>query len=36
MLTAGSGSGEYRTPVFMDSDVYKWLEAVAFELRQQG
>lgn len=32
MLAAGSGSGEYRKPVFMDSDIYKWLEAVSYEL----
>jgi DUF1680 family protein len=31
-LAAGSGEGEYRPPVFMDSDVHKWLEAVAYDL----
>lgn len=31
-LAAGTGTGEYRRPVFMDSDVYKWLEAVAYDL----
>jgi DUF1680 family protein len=31
-LAAGSGQGEYQTPVFMDSDVYKWLEAVSYDL----
>ena len=31
-LAAGSGEGEYRGPVFMDSDVYKWLEAVSLDL----
>ena len=31
-LAAGGGEGEYRTPVFMDSDIYKWLEAVSYEL----
>jgi len=31
-LAAGSGVGEYRRPVFMDSDIYKWLEAVSYEL----
>jgi len=31
-LAAGSGTGEYRRPVFMDSDIYKWLEAVSYEL----
>ena len=29
-LAARLSSGEYRGPVFMDSDVYKWLEAVAY------
>lgn len=32
LLAAGKGEGDYRTPVFMDSDVYKWLEAVGYEL----
>ena len=31
-LAAGTGEGEYRTPMFMDSDVYKWLEAIGYEL----
>ncbi len=31
-LAIGSGVGSYRKPVFMDSDVYKWLEAVAYDL----
>jgi DUF1680 family protein len=31
-LTAGLRVGEYRGPVFMDSDVYKWLEALAYDL----
>jgi uncharacterized protein len=31
-LAAGSGAGKYCEPVFMDSDVYKWLEAVSYEL----
>ena len=31
-LAAGSGVGEYREPFFMDSDIYKWLEAVSYEL----
>ena len=31
-LAAGSGEGEYRGPVFMDSDAYKWLEAVSLDL----
>lgn len=29
---AGHGSGPFRGPVFMDSDVYKWLEAIGWEL----
>jgi uncharacterized protein len=31
-LAAGRQIGEYRGKVFMDSDVYKWLEAAAYEL----
>ncbi len=31
-LAAGQGKGEYRPPLFMDSDVYKWLEAAAYDL----
>jgi DUF1680 family protein len=31
-LAAGSGEGEYQGLVFMDSDVYKWLEALAYDL----
>jgi len=30
-IAAGDLSGEVRGPVFMDSDVYKWLEAAAWE-----
>jgi DUF1680 family protein len=30
-IAAGATSGEPRGPVFMDSDVYKWLEAAAWE-----
>jgi DUF1680 family protein len=30
-IAAGTTSGEPRGPVFMDSDVYKWLEAAAWE-----
>src|SRR3989442_13211422 len=26
-IAAGRSNGQYRGPVFMDSDVYKWLEA---------
>jgi DUF1680 family protein len=31
-LAAGAVEGEYRKPVFMDSDIYKWLEAIGYEL----
>ncbi|HUZ18719.1 MAG TPA: beta-L-arabinofuranosidase domain-containing protein, partial [Spirochaetia bacterium] len=31
-LAAGIESGRYVGKVFMDSDVYKWLEAIAYEL----
>lgn len=34
-LAAGSGSGSYVGKVFMDSDVYKWLEAAAYELSRR-
>ncbi|BDZ52115.1 hypothetical protein GCM10025867_43560 [Frondihabitans sucicola] len=30
-IAAGLESGDARGPIFMDSDVYKWLEALAFE-----
>jgi DUF1680 family protein len=30
-IAAGTATGPARGPVFMDSDVYKWLEAVAWE-----
>ena len=30
-LAAGAGDGTFRGPIFMDSDVYKWLEAAAWE-----
>ena len=30
-IAAGRGSGERRGMVFSDSDVYKWLEALAWE-----
>src|SRR3954452_2599141 len=30
-IAAGSKTGEARGPIFMDSDVYKWLEAAAWE-----
>ena len=32
LLAAGRGEGDYRAPVFMDSDVYKWLEAASYAL----
>ena len=31
-LAAGQAQGEFRGPLFMDSDMYKWLEAVGWEL----
>ena len=31
-IAAGRSKGRYRGPVFMDSDVYKWLEAAAYEM----
>ncbi|MCB0196572.1 MAG: glycoside hydrolase family 127 protein [Anaerolineae bacterium] len=31
-LAAGTGEGQYREPLFMDSDIYKWLEAVSYSL----
>lgn len=31
-LAAGRIEGTYRGPLFMDSDLYKWLEAVAWEI----
>ncbi len=34
-LAAGQGEGAYRPPLFMDSDVYKWLEAAAYDLSNQ-
>src|SRR5262252_2579877 len=30
-IAAGRTAGRFRGRVFMDSDVYKWLEAAAFE-----
>jgi DUF1680 family protein len=30
-IAAGSSTGRYQGPVFMDSDVYKWIEAAAYE-----
>src|SRR4051794_8398330 len=30
-IAAGERTGDARGPVFMDSDVYKWLEAAAWE-----
>jgi len=32
LRNAAQGGGPFRGPVFMDSDVYKWLEAAAWEL----
>lgn len=34
-LAMGSATGDYHLPLFMDSDVYKWLEAVALDLGNQ-
>jgi uncharacterized protein len=34
-IAAGTMTGEARGPVFMDSDVYKWLEAAAWEYARQ-
>lgn len=34
-LAAGTGGGAFRGPIFMDSDVYKWLEAAAWEYARQ-
>jgi uncharacterized protein len=31
-LVLGQGHGQYQGPVFMDSDIYKWLEAAALDL----
>jgi uncharacterized protein len=31
-IAAGLATGRFRGPVFMDSDVYKWLEAAAYEV----
>ena len=34
-LAAGGGEGKFRGMLFADSDVYKWLEAVAYDLVAQ-
>ena len=34
-VAAGDSSGQVRGPVFMDSDVYKWLEAAAWEYSRE-
>ncbi|MDQ3811234.1 MAG: glycoside hydrolase family 127 protein [Chloroflexota bacterium] len=34
-IAAGQSQGQFRGPVFMDSDLYKWLEAVAFEMMRE-
>ena len=31
-LASGQADGSYRGPMFMDSDIYKWLEGAAFQL----
>ncbi len=33
-LAAGETTGEYKGPLFMDSDLYKWLEAIGLQLAQ--
>jgi len=35
-LAAGTAQGDYRGPVFMDSDVTKWLEAVGYAAAAPG
>ncbi len=34
-IAAGRVQGHYQGPVFMDSDVYKWLEALAYEMMRR-
>jgi DUF1680 family protein len=34
-IAAGTKTGDVRGPVFMDSDVYKWLEAAAWEYARE-
>ena len=34
-IAAGQQQGQFRGPLFMDSDVYKWLEAVGLELARE-
>lgn len=34
-IAAGEKQGEARGPIFQDSDAYKWLEAVAFEIGRE-
>jgi uncharacterized protein len=34
-IAAGRSQATYRGPVFMDSDVYKWIEAACFELARR-
>ena len=34
-IAAGSIKGNYRGYVFQDSDIYKWLEAVAWEMGKE-
>lgn len=35
-IAAGTVDGEVRGPIFMDSDVYKWLEAAAWEYGREA
>ncbi|MXZ24585.1 MAG: glycoside hydrolase family 127 protein, partial [Caldilineaceae bacterium SB0665_bin_21] len=34
-LAIGEGEGSYREPLFLDSDIYKWLEAVGCALANE-
>lgn len=34
-LAAGEDEGDYRGPLYLDSDVYKWLEAIAWEQQRR-
>lgn len=34
-IAAGRAAGRYRGPFFMDSDVYKWLEAAAYDMARE-
>lgn len=34
-IAAGRAKGQYRGPYFMDSDVYKWLEAASYDVARE-